>query len=294
MEGIDITPDGASNVHRRHLSTKQRAAIAAELANLQHGTNRFAEKVETQICASTFVTIDEAAKMMNVSPRAVDMAKKRMHDDPLAHAAIKAGHQPPKAPQPSPEEQAATSRQIQRMALDRGISVAGKGDEISKAVRAATGQKVMRAVDLADPATAKAVEQALDELAGKTLAEQYQAHRAEVATLPETAQQKLARLTAKEIEHRLAMFEQEVRERAREQLPDEVKALRAAKDRAHAEFKRYAAMTKGIAAQLSEADYRFLLQVLHPDHAPESRRDKFARAFDIVRKLDAYIEAFKA
>jgi len=76
-------------------------------------------------------------------------------------------------------------------------------------------------------------------------------------------------------------------------LPAEAEAMRASKDRAHAEFMKHAAMRKGIPAQMSEADYKFLLNVLHPDRAPGDRREKFARAFDIVRKLDAYIEAFK-
>lgn len=284
----------ASNVHRRHLTTAQRAAIAAEVANMENGTNQYAAKVGVQNCTPINVTLEKAARMMNVSRRAVASAKKRMHDDPQAHAAIKAGGKAPAQPKRTEEDLAEASREIQRMALDRGISMMHSGAAVSKAVRVATGQKLLRKVDINDPAVASTVARVLDEFAGKTLGEQYQHHRAEVASLPETARQKLERLTAKEIEYRLAMFEQEVSERAREQLPNEVKALRAAKEQAHAEFKRYAAMCKGIAAQLSNADYRFLLQVVHPDRVPSAEREKFARAFDIVRKLDAYIEAFKA
>lgn len=124
--------------------------------------------------------------------------------------------------------------------------------------------------------------------------EQYQEHRAEVATLPESAQQKLARLVNKELQHRLALLDQEVRDKARERLPEEVEALRAAKERADSEFRKYAAMRKGIPAQMTEADYKFLLNVLHPDRAPEDRREKFARAFNIVRQLDGYIKALAA
>lgn len=284
----------ASNVHRRHLTTAQRAAIAAEVANMENGTNQYTKKVGVQNCTPISVSLEKAAQMMNVSRRAVASAKKRMHEDAAAHQAVKAGQ---KVTTPSPrqteEQLAEASLRIQRMALDRGISMMHIGREVSKAVRIATGQKLLRKVDVDDPAVARMVGRVLDEFVGKPLDERYQEHRAEVATLPETAQQKLARLTAKEIEHRLAMFEQEVRERAREQLPEEVKALREAKDRANAEFKMYASMRKGIAAQLSETDYRFLLQVLHPDRAPEAAREKFARAFDIVRKFDSYIEAFK-
>jgi hypothetical protein len=282
----------AKNVHRRQLSAKQRAAFAAELANLKVGKPKDAGKEIGQICPISSVSLDEAAKLMNVSRRSVVSAKKRMHDDPEAHAAVKAGHKPPARTTPTADEQAAGSRQIQQMALDRGISWAHKGEAISKAVRGATGQKILRTVDITNPTTVQVVSAVLDDFANRSLEDRYQEHRAEVATLPESAQQKLERLAAKEIQLRSALFEQEVRDEARRRLPDEQEALRAAKERAHAEFKKYAAMRKGIAAQLSADDYRFLLNILHPDRAPPDRAEKFARAFDIVRQLDAYIEAF--
>jgi hypothetical protein len=36
------------------------------------------------------------------------------------------------------------------------------------------------------------------------------------------------------------------------------------------------------------------LGLLHPDRAPADRRERFARGFDVVRKLDTYIQAVKA
>jgi transposase len=282
--------------NRGDLSAAQRAASAAEVATLENGTNRYSKKVGLSTDRATAITVAEAAKMFNVSIPSVNRAKKRMREDPEAHAAIKAGLKPPKKAKtaPSAEEQAAASLKIQQMAIERGISWAYKGDEISAAVRKATGKKLLRAVDVSDPQTASVVEGVLDDIAGRTLEEQYKSHRAEVATLHETAQQKLERLVNRELKIRLAMFDQEVREKAREQLPEQVKVLREAEERAHAEFKKYAAMAKGIKAQISEDDYRFLLNVLHPDRAPEDRRDKFAKAFDIVRKLDGYIKACKS
>lgn len=99
---------------------------------------------------------------------------------------------------------------------------------------------------------------------------------------------------ARELELRNAAMDREVQEEAQRRLPDLAEQMRAARARADAEFHKYAAMRKGIPAQLSEDDYRLLLNVLHPDRAPEDRRERFARAFDIVRKLGAYIEATKA
>ena len=53
------------NLHRRHLSSSERAMIAAELANLKHGGNRS----KAQSCALTHA---QAAKQLGVSERQVD------------------------------------------------------------------------------------------------------------------------------------------------------------------------------------------------------------------------------
>jgi ParB-like chromosome segregation protein Spo0J len=69
----------SANLRRRHLSESQRADIAGKLANIQHGSNRYAEKVDPQICGSTSpapISVTEAAEMLNVSPRSVESAKK--------------------------------------------------------------------------------------------------------------------------------------------------------------------------------------------------------------------------
>ena len=86
------------NLHRRHLTVQQRAAIAAELANMAHGTNRYEMKVEGSFDPSTPVTeakpvmtIAAAAKAMRVSEKTVKRAKRTMRTDPEAHARAKAG-----------------------------------------------------------------------------------------------------------------------------------------------------------------------------------------------------------
>ena len=60
------------NLHRRHLTTSQRAMVAAGIANLQKGGDRKSEEIKTQICT---LIIDDAAKQMNVSARSVNNAK---------------------------------------------------------------------------------------------------------------------------------------------------------------------------------------------------------------------------
>lgn len=281
----------ASNLHRRHLTTRQRAAIAAEMANLQNGTNRFEKKVGTSNDVPTTISIQQAADMMSVSRPSVERAKKVMHDDPAAHAAAKAGQKPKRAPATKLQQQAEVSLQIQKMALDAGVSLIADGPALSHALRKATGASLLRTIDTGDAGTLSKVQQVIAEFGGQTLDDQYQQHRSEVATLSESAQQKLERLVARELQLRHAALDAEVRAAAREMAPQEAEAMRVAKARADAEFKKYAAMRKGLAAQISEDDYRFLRGVLHPDRTPS--KEAQARAFDIVRKLDHYIEACK-
>ena len=60
------------NLHRRHLTTSQRAMVAAGIANLQKGGDRKSDEIKGQICP---LKIDDAAKQMNVSPKSVKNAK---------------------------------------------------------------------------------------------------------------------------------------------------------------------------------------------------------------------------
>jgi ParB-like chromosome segregation protein Spo0J len=90
----------SENVHRRHLTTQQRAAIAAELATMKSGTR-------TDLAsngAKSEMSDADAAKVMHVSERSVERAKARMRIDPDSHAKAKAGtlkkrKQPQSAPQ---------------------------------------------------------------------------------------------------------------------------------------------------------------------------------------------------
>jgi len=84
----------SKNIHRRHLTVDQRAAIGAELATMAHGGNRKSEEIKT----SNDVSIEQVAKIMNVSTASIDRAKKRMREDPEAHAAAKAGVKKPRKP----------------------------------------------------------------------------------------------------------------------------------------------------------------------------------------------------
>jgi hypothetical protein len=86
-----------ANVHRRHLTTQQRAACAAELANLKRGGDRTSKGPKDPLPPEPPITLDDAAKKLNVGRRTVVRAKKRMIDNPEEHERVKRGEKPPKA-----------------------------------------------------------------------------------------------------------------------------------------------------------------------------------------------------
>jgi hypothetical protein len=81
----------SANLRRRHLTTPQRAAIAAELAKMQHGGDRTK-------ASNDALTDAQAARLMAVSEPSVERAKRRMRTDSEAHAKAKAGTLPRKRP----------------------------------------------------------------------------------------------------------------------------------------------------------------------------------------------------
>lgn len=92
----------SANLRRRHMTTAQRAAIAADLANLEHGGDRSMPSND-----GLKMSTKQAAKKMNVSTATVERAKKVKREDPEAHAAAKRGESVKKAPvkktAPTPE-----------------------------------------------------------------------------------------------------------------------------------------------------------------------------------------------
>ncbi len=59
------------NLHRRHLTPSQRAAVAVKIANLRHGQKR----ADAPTGASAAVTQADAAAQLNVGRRTVQRAK---------------------------------------------------------------------------------------------------------------------------------------------------------------------------------------------------------------------------
>lgn len=91
----------AANIHRRHLTTAQRSAIAAELATLTRGGDRKSKRIKppngglVAPSSAAPITNAAAATLMNVSPRSVERAKATMKASPAAHEAAKRGDPKP-------------------------------------------------------------------------------------------------------------------------------------------------------------------------------------------------------
>lgn len=64
------------NLHRRHLTESQRAAVAAKLANMKRGGDRKSDQTANLQDDRAPVTQAQAAQMLNVSERSVATAKK--------------------------------------------------------------------------------------------------------------------------------------------------------------------------------------------------------------------------
>jgi ParB-like chromosome segregation protein Spo0J len=129
------------NLHRRHLTTSQRAIVAAKMANLKNGQAGNGRKVDPQNCGST--STEDAAKLLNVSERSIESAKQVIKSaDAKVIAAVEQGamtvnkavtlvlKKPAKKPKPTKDSSAPLAKkpdepplsetwQLAQMAIDK-------------------------------------------------------------------------------------------------------------------------------------------------------------------------------
>jgi hypothetical protein len=109
--------------------------------------------------------------------------------------------------------------------------------------------------------------------------------------LSESAEQKLQRAQAIEMKRLQDSFYDEVHKEVVKRIPN----VRAQWERDMAEAReeaaRYAKLCSGIVKKITADEFKFLLNLLHPDRQPEDRRERFARGFNIVMRLKDYAEA---
>lgn len=78
------------NLHRRHMTESQRAAVAAKIANLGHGGDRKQDQ-GANLRLDPVVQQTEAAALLNVSRRSVQAAKKVEKADPALFEKVRTG-----------------------------------------------------------------------------------------------------------------------------------------------------------------------------------------------------------
>jgi|SRR5208337_3510058 len=81
----------SANLHRRHLTDSQRAAIAGELANMERGDNQYTKVPPNGGPSQPLMTTAESATTMNVSERSTERGKRLHKEDPEAHKDVKEG-----------------------------------------------------------------------------------------------------------------------------------------------------------------------------------------------------------
>ena len=171
------------NLHRRHLTESQRASIAARVANMPRGTNRFADRSanlqtysEPQLSLSEqaaprppLTSTADAARLLNVSERSVASAKK-VHDTapPEVSRAVDDGRMSVSlasqvADLPPEDQEAVTSaepekvKEVAREAVKRAhvANNSGNNEWYTPAPFIEAARAVMGGIDL-DPASSEA------------------------------------------------------------------------------------------------------------------------------------------
>jgi hypothetical protein len=99
---------------------------------------------------------------------------------------------------------------------------------------------------------------------------------------------KLARAIAKERARLAQEFEKEVAERVRVATQAQRDALTRLEEEAREEKDAYYQANQKANYFITREDFDFVLNCLHPDRAPDDRKERFAKAFAIMQKLKTH------
>lgn len=294
------------NVHRRHLTTSQRAEIAARMATLPPGPpkgSRNASKLKVQNCTVNFdrpPTLDEAAKMMGVSRRSVASAKAKFagndQDKPKQKRKAK------QKAEPKPEGYVSIAQRYGLLGANTGSDARAKvRDQLS----AITGFPIGRVSTFEEAAAieAAAITLCTQRDSGFTAKEIRDARDSLKESQHERFDKAIAKARAAldgEFNKRVTTLQQsyqdEVNRRVNELMDDKFKEERArlkdALAETHEELLQWKRRKFGVAQAISKSEFKLVLNCLHPDRAPEDRRDKYAQAFGSIKKLESWIDAF--
>jgi len=304
----------SANIHRRHLNDNQRAAIAAELANLERGGDRRSEnfkvsndplttgtttqrKIKLSNDSLIGTSIKEAADMMNSNETAVKRAKKVMKEDPEAHEAAKRGKKTTRTRKPravEPPKVATFKINQSDLAHEVGLKEPGggvkKGETLGKrakrrlALEAAYGGPIP---SRGDARVLERVREAFREVALQEApdvvierSETIAAEAEKVVSL--TDRQKLNDAVGKKLKAEVQRLEYEADLKVREQMQKYYGQFRQEANDLKARVNK---MREGSSSvPFTEKEFRFLVQCVHPDHCPADKQIRFTKAFNLLNK----------
>ncbi len=107
-----------------------------------------------------------------------------------------------------------------------------------------------------------------------------------IETLPPTATKKTKAALTQVVNDLRHDFETEVEHVVRERLKDQRERLTAREKEVLAERERVRELRTNLDGLMTEEEYRLVRGCLHPDRAPEDRRQQFGKAFDIFTRLE--------
>lgn len=282
----------SANIHRRHLSTRQRAAIAAELANMSEGRPKKTGSNDP-VSEDPAVSIEQAADLMNVSTPTVKRAKKTMRDDPEAHEAAKRGEKPRE--QMTSKAAGDFWRLVASSCYEQETGQKRSDKWFTQSIRPMLEERLpwFKEKDkrsLLTESQAEEVRQVIREIADSeraAVSEPLQAQAEEsAAALSKTAQEKLE--TAIRVHKRLAdrEFDERVRAEVTRRLDEDVLPTYAE------EYERYKAFNDAWRGVFSHQEYKTLKGFLHPDRHP-NEPDKAARLFRMVNEKEEILCGIK-
>ena len=86
-----------------------------------------------------------------------------------------------------------------------------------------------------------------------------------------------------------AQFHEQVKRAVDERVASRIKALDALEDEVKEQHAQVTAARRTIDCYMTRDEYNLILNCLHPDRAPEDRRERFSNAFVIFRRLEVYV-----
>jgi len=266
------------NLRRRHLTTEQRAHIAADMANLAWGSNPGKGYVVTEEGSndpsSDAITIEQAARAMNVSPKSVKRAKKMKKENPEEHERAKRGE---KAKKPASTRIPWAKYVSEKLGLNQGTVRTNKVayeklmDQQIPSHFASHADADAFCVEFQKRCVppAKAVE-----LTNKAA---YEA-ACSADELPKTGKQKLEAA----INQHKRTLDLEFESRVSREVEDRLNRILPHLEEKH---RQYVAVTNAYRGVFTNEEYKALRQFLHPDkhHGNEA---KAQRLFDMVSKKE--------